>query len=415
MSILPDTAVTEQVEPPWRDDLDTHGARVESAGADEIRVEIGGMEPDDYGRSQTAVLGAGWGPLALGRIDPTKPHLHPHKRIWDSGRTGWNGTDATPDTLTTAEAIATRILGQERGILNSGARMPVGVIGLDVDAYGDKHGLDTLTRCEARWGSLPPTYRLTARDYASGSGIRFHRVPDDWIGVGEIPGHVGQPSHVEIIQRHHRYAVAPGGLHHTGQVYRLHDERTGAVMPPFWLPPPELLPELPAAWLDGLRATGRTARRRGSPVTPADVAAFADEHTFNEFPGELDRVVGQVLATGRGGNTRNACRDALWIAAHKAAAGCYPWQTASTAIRSAACTAYAERGRELDARDFDRMADGAVAAVLDRDDYAELTDEWGEDRVPDTAPLSVAGLARIAQPTYRPAHRPAYRPSWRTL
>lgn len=408
--MIPEAPATKQATPPLRDDLADYGAYVEDIGNGELLVEVGGIHAEEFARIAKAAMGAGWGPLAVGRVDPIRPDLAPHKTLWHSGLTGYNGTDATAETVTGWPLdIARRIAGgQERGLLNIAVRMPVGVIGLDVDNYGDKHGLDTLGRREAQWGTLPPTWRLTARPYASGSGIRLYRVPGDWLGVGEIPGLDGLPSHVEIIQRHHRYAVAPGGLHHTGHLYRLCDERTEAVMPPYWLLRPEVLPELPVSWRDGLRATGRTARRRGSPVTPADVAAFAEEFTFNAYPDELAAIVQRVRATGDTSiSTRNACRDALWIAAHKAAAGCYPWTTAREAIRAAAVAAYAERGREIDAHDFDRLADGAVGQVLDTDDYADLVNEWGEDRRPATA--------RRTGRAYRPAYRRAYRPAYRTM
>ena len=52
---------------------------------------------------------------------------------------------------------------------NVAVRLPRGVIGIDVDhGYPDKHGriktgLNTIAELEAKWGKLPPTYRVTAR------------------------------------------------------------------------------------------------------------------------------------------------------------------------------------------------------------------------------------------------------------
>ena len=404
--MLPADTGTSADEPPLRDDLADYGARVEVVDAEHLLVEVSGMDADAYRLSQAAVLGAGWGPIPLGRVDPLRPDIKPHKTLWDTRVTGYDGIDRTAEQIADiAERIAGRIAsGRERGMLNSGARVPAGVIGLDVDDYGDKHGLATIERRTATWGELPPTYRLTARGFADGSGILLYRVPPDWIARGEIPGRDRQPSHVEIVQRHHRYCVAPGGLHHTGAVYRVYNERSGAVLPLYWMPSRDALPELPAGWLDGLRARNGIARGRGRAVTtPADVAAFADERTFNQYPDMLARVVRRVREATGEGQTRNAYRDALWLAAHEADAGYYPWTTADAAIRAAAIAAYAERGRTLDARDYARCADTAIRAVLEADPYADIADEWADDDEPPER-------ARRRWPLFDPRARATYRP-----
>jgi len=38
------------------------------------------------------------------------------------------------------------------GALDLGARFPVGVLGIDVDAYDGKRGLETLAHYKALWG-----------------------------------------------------------------------------------------------------------------------------------------------------------------------------------------------------------------------------------------------------------------------
>ena len=114
--------------------------------------------------------------------------------------------------------IIARICNGERGLLNLGARLPVGVIGIDVDQYGDKRGLDTVAGCEKRCGPLPPTYVATAREYETGSGIRLFRVDEKvwlWPGDSDLHG-------VDIIDRHHRYISAPGSLHHSSARYGLY-------------------------------------------------------------------------------------------------------------------------------------------------------------------------------------------------
>ena len=154
--------------------------------------------------------------------------------------TGYSGQDAHPDTVRSWPAnVARRMANGERGILNMGMRMPFGGIGIDVDAYDGKRGLQTIAERETRLGELPPTYRLTARPYEEGSGIRLYRVPDDWHGKTVLKTDDGKDGHIELIQRHHRLAAVPPSWHHTGERYRLYDERTGLVIPDGVVPPLE--------------------------------------------------------------------------------------------------------------------------------------------------------------------------------
>jgi hypothetical protein len=123
-------------------------------------------------------------------------------------------------------------------------RLPVGVIGIDVDhGYPDKHGriktgLDTIAELEAKWGKLPPTYRVTARPYETGSGIRLYRVRADWVWPGDA-----DLLDIEINDHNHRYVMVPPTIHHTGKRYRLYDP-DGNVIVSGILPPPTDLARL---------------------------------------------------------------------------------------------------------------------------------------------------------------------------
>ena len=56
---------------------------------------------------------------------------------WLRGHFGYDGVDATTDEIAEwPKLIVGRMLAGERGVLNLGARVPVGVIGIDVDQYG---------------------------------------------------------------------------------------------------------------------------------------------------------------------------------------------------------------------------------------------------------------------------------------
>jgi DNA polymerase I-like protein with 3'-5' exonuclease and polymerase domains/phage/plasmid-associated DNA primase len=134
-------------------------------------------------------------------------------------------------------------------------RMPNGVIGIDVDHYDkgsvSKRGADTIAECAERWGSLPATWASTARGTAQDTGpsrILLYRVP-----AGRYATKLGGA--VEIIQRHHRYAVvAPSWHHEVGAAYRWYAPDG---LPADSVPKPVELSELPAAWVAGL-AEGAT-------------------------------------------------------------------------------------------------------------------------------------------------------------
>lgn len=190
----------------------------------------------------------GWCPVPVGK--PVADKL-PGKAPWLKNITGYTGIDSAPEEFGRWPAVVKRLNAKYhdgKGVLNLATRMPVGVIGLDVDNYtapdgGVKRGLDTLAELEIRLGVLPPTMRVTARDFDNGSGIRFYRVPDDWVGSSELKRADGSHGDIELIQRHHRVAVLPPSLHHTGKPYVVFDERTGK---PCELWSVEDLPELPA-------------------------------------------------------------------------------------------------------------------------------------------------------------------------
>ena len=153
------------------------------------------------------------------------------------GFTGADGRDTDPLTLATwAGTHASHSIA---------LRMPDGVIGLDVDHYRkgavDKRGGDSLAEYEQRWGALPATWRSSARELPS--GIRFYRVP-----AGRYATKLGES--IEIIQRHHRYAVVwPSPHHEVGAPYGWYDPDGGLSES---VPKPDELPELPAAWIAGL-------------------------------------------------------------------------------------------------------------------------------------------------------------------
>lgn len=126
----------------------------------------------------------------------------------------------------------------EEGGGNIALRLPLDVIGIDVDAYDDKLGADTLAAAERAHGKLPPTWRTTSRDDGV-SGIRLYRVPPGkaWDQIGDG---------IETIQRSHRYAVVWPSIHPSGKTYRWIDP-SGVVSTV--IPDVDDLPSLPDEWV----------------------------------------------------------------------------------------------------------------------------------------------------------------------
>lgn len=123
---------------------------------------------------------------------------------------------------------------------NLAARIPAGVVGVDVDAYRGKRGGET-------WKLLggptwPETVLVSARfiaGYDGVSAIRLYRLPHD-IDQSQLWGaHDG----IEILRLNHRYAMAPGSWNPDIQaVYRAFDQRTKQFIDT--LPPVDTLPVL---------------------------------------------------------------------------------------------------------------------------------------------------------------------------
>lgn len=217
------------------------------------------------------------------------------------GFTGAEGRDTTPADLAS--------WSQTHPGHSIALRMPMfeqwGVIGIDVDAYvkadKQKHGAATLAWHEAQWGPLPATWTSTARGSDAGpgvSGIRFFRVPAARYATvlravhteGPLAG--SQTSDVEIIQRHHRYAVVwPSPNHGAGSYYRWYDPQGRPVDQP---PKPDELPWLTQEWVNGL-AAGATAATVAS-ATRSEGESMLDQITDDFRPQCADVVNAQAAA-----------------------------------------------------------------------------------------------------------------------
>jgi hypothetical protein len=213
---------------------------------------------------------AGWAPLPL----PARAKMPPPD--------GWTGRGA--DYPSRAD-IQTWLDDPGSDSANLALRMPLGVIGIDVDHYAGKAGGDTLRALVAELGELPATYRLTSRDPGNVSGIRLYRVPD---GYPSADMHDPGP-HIDLIRPEHRYAVGPGSIHPEGRVYRLYG-LDGAVVD--GVIKPGDLPELPQAWAQRLTRAkpAKADRSRGTVIGPH----------FLDIPARAQRAASAFLRQVRG-------------------------------------------------------------------------------------------------------------------
>jgi hypothetical protein len=233
-----------------------------------------------------------------------------------------------------------------RGDRNIGQRLEPGIVGVDVDAYGDKPGAKTLAGAEAAHGPLPATWVSSSRE--APSGIRFYRAPAE-----TYPGSLKDPatgeSGVEIIQFSHRYAVVAPSIHpETGDAYRwTHPDGTQG-----GLPSVDELPQLPPDWVDHLMGTcdcyAGTRIRVGSGDAVAD---RLDEAMAGLASGSRhDGVLGPVLALVGFANRGSLDAERALRTIHDAF------------IAAVTAPGTHQRGRDEAEREWDRMTTRGKAA-----------------------------------------------------
>lgn len=197
------------------------------------------LSPHTYADSVVAYAQAGWSCILP--VPPASKYPPPN------GFTGADGRDTDPLTLM---QFATERPGDSIAL-----RMPEGIIGIDVDQYvkkgKQKNGATTLAAAVAAWGPLPPTWASTARGDEFGPGesrlMLFRVPPRRYAGTLAAVG-----PDIEVIQRHHRYAVVwPSVNPETGSLYRWY-RPDGSPAAFGEVPRPHDLAELPAAWVAGL-------------------------------------------------------------------------------------------------------------------------------------------------------------------
>lgn len=297
---------------------------------------------------------------------------------------------------------------------NIALRLPPGVVGIDVDAYGDKPGAQTLTLAETEHGPLPATWRTTSRDDGV-SGIRLYRVPEGLAWPGEIG-----PA-VDIIQTGHRYAVVWPSTHPEGRTYRWIDP-SGVVSTA--IPDPDELPPLPDTWVQAY--TGGVLHQ---PTARTDIA-YRDalgwiaglDHATEPMCQRMQRAVDQHAQALPGG-AHAATRDAALRIARLAAEGHHGPIHAIGRIKdsfiadatspSRALLGKARRGDDEAEHEWASLVASAVGVVLADpseintcDCYGQLTGvitATGTVVVDGTTALEPAPILEVPTPAERPA------------
>lgn len=213
---------------------------------------IATARPEGYGSVVTTYKRAGWQgalPLKRGSKWPPPDGFTGRAGGYPFGRQMFEWTNAYPDG-------------------NVAIRLPLGVMGLDVDCYGSKAGDETLADLVDRYGPLPASWSSTSRGPGP-SRIWLFRCPEDL----ELPGTPG-PS-IEIIQHHHRYAVVwPSVVE--GRRYRWYDPDGQMVDRP---PQLDELAWLPDEWHSLRRAPRPTVEQLAPRAVDGDwTKAVARQH-----------------------------------------------------------------------------------------------------------------------------------------
>ena len=237
-------------------------------------------------------------------------------------------------------------------------RMRPDMIGIDVDAYGNKPGAETLSRLVTAFGALPPTFMSTSRDDGI-SGIRYYRVPEGTVLLTKMPG-------IEFIQRHHRYAVVWPSIHpDTNDTYLWVNEMTGEIGCD--IPNVDDIPELPPLWLAGLRGNAGTNAK-------ADLDDDEAMEVLRGFPlgAPCDHVLRAAGRAHEGGSRHDSYNAAVLAACRHGRRGCPGVRDVIATLHTAFVAVVTRPGdgqRTPDEAEHEwrRCLTGALAMVVDEE------------------------------------------------
>lgn len=238
---------------------------------------------------------------------------------------------------------------------------PKRVIGIDVDAYGEKAGQETLRAAEEEWGQLPPTWVSTSRELPS--GIRWFRIPEGLAWPGKLPHGGG----IELIRWDHRYAVVAPSVHPEGREYFWITPGGNKVTDEF--PAPDDLPILPDTWVQGLTSGKAWVARSEVEMDDDEVQQWIEDRGDNPVCTVMDRTLRKYLTelrkSGADGGAHEQMTDAVWSVIGDSAAGHSGVVKALTRLRAAFKEATKDRRTPNEfASEWKRSKAGAVQKVL---------------------------------------------------
>jgi hypothetical protein len=220
--------------------------------------------------------------------------------------------------------------------------MPNGVVGIDIDAYHG--GVKTYRDLARKLGRLPDTVWSSSRE--DGSGIYFYTVQRGTKLVGKLDGGI------EIIQRHHRYAVVWPSTHPEGRQYTWHQLENADSLN--GVPYADDFPWLPDSWVEELLAANKRHDGIGFggavedwlSALPGGRLASVTDAWLKDVTDRLGREGGRydtmLRAVGRlvrlGAQGKRGIYDALVNLRSRIRGGCRRGTWAQPGIRVSPCT-----------------------------------------------------------------------------
>lgn len=300
-----------------------------------------------FGRCAVEYAEAGWKPL------PVEPH---GKRIDVDGYTGHDGK--YPSRAQVEKWAANGFAAH-----NIAIRMPLGMIGIDVDAYGSKRGAELLAELEAEHGVLPPTLVITSRT-DSVSGIRLFRVParkQSWRGKAG--------DGIDVISWHYRYAVVNPSVHpDTVRPYEWYAEDDSHAYTDNRLDEiPRLtdrrIPDLPRAWADFLRSDfeGQKSEKLSHDRIMEWLRGLYAGDPCDLMKETAEEHITRIEDAGSDGGAHDAAKDAVHALVGDAVAGHTGLKSKLAEAKAAFLAAISERRDPADAQsEWQRLIYGEV-------------------------------------------------------
>lgn len=280
-------------------------------------------EATPFTRSARAYFDSGWSPIPLPHRAKSPVPDHP------TPFTGARG--AYVDGAQLRRWLGARARAQAGNFhyppSNIAIRLPRDIIGLDIDAYGEKRGAATLALAEEAWGPLPQTWVSTSKNDGI-SGIRLFRIPEGLSWPGELP----QGKGAELVRWDHRYALVAPSIHDlTCEEYRWCREvqKLSALDGEFvveLVDSPGEFPDadgadiavLPQEWVEGLTSGKRWEEREaGDDLTDDQVTEWllarpSPDKPCSSMRSVLSKGKTKIQTAGDDGGAHDVARDVAW-------------------------------------------------------------------------------------------------------